>query len=311
MAAMAADRLGIEIGGTKIQAVRGDGGGRIDGRRRLAVDRAAGAAGIRRSLAAAVRELFPKSPPAAVGVGFGGPVDALAGRVARSHHVDGWEGFALREWLRGMTGCGRVAVDNDANVAALAEARLGAGREVRRVFYVTLGSGMGGGMVVDGGLYHGAPPGECEIGLMPHPAGGNFESHCSGWAVDRRCRSVAAEHPGSPLAQALAAAPDGGGAAQLGALLAAGDADAAGILDAVARDLALALALVAHLFHPEMAVLGGGLSLLGEPLRADVARHLPPLMSPSYRPGPEIRLAGLGEDVVPIGALLLAEEATA
>ncbi len=308
---MAADRLGIEIGGTKIQAVRGDGRGRIEGRRRFAVDRAAGAAGIRESLTAAARALFPEAPPVAVGVGFGGPLDVVVGRVARSHHVDGWEGFALREWLRGMTGCGRVAVDNDANVAALAEARLGAGREVRRVFYVTLGSGMGGGMVVDGHLYHGAPPGECEIGLMPHPAGGSFESHCSGWAVNRRCRAAAAARPDSPLAAAMAMAPDGGGAAQLGALLAAGDADAVGILDAVARDLALGLAMVAHLFHPDRVVLGGGLSLLGEPLRADVARHLPPLMSPSYRPGPEIRLAGLGEDVVPIGALLLAEEAIA
>src|SRR5262245_62023577 len=109
---------GVEIGGTKLQLVLGDARARIRERCRLTVDRARGAEGIRRQIRATLVELMRSRKISAVGVGFGGPVDWRNGRIARSHQIEGWSGFDLSGWLRRLTGA-PVAVDNDANVAAL------------------------------------------------------------------------------------------------------------------------------------------------------------------------------------------------
>jgi glucokinase len=297
--------LGLEIGGTKLQLVRGDATGRIRDRRRLAVAPARGAAGIRRQIETALPALVRGREISAVGVGFGGPVDWRTGRVARSHQIEGWSGFELAAWLGRLTGA-PVAVDNDANAAALAEATRGAGAGHNPVFYVTLGSGVGGGLVVDGKIYHGATPGEAEIGhVRLDRRGTTLESRCSGWAVDGKLRRAAARNPRGPLAR-LARGSLGGEARHLAAALRQGDAAAERILNGVARDLAFGLSHVAHLFHPAVMVLGGGLAQVGEPLWDAVARALPPLLMEIFRPGPRVLPAGLGEDAVPVGALLLA-----
>ena len=145
--------VGIEIGGTKLQVVLGDEV--IRARRTLSVDAAKGAAGIRQQIEEALEELTSDLPIRAVGVGFGGPVDWKSGKICRSHQIEGWSDFDLGGWLKKLTGK-PVLVDNDANVAALGEARHGAGAGFNPVFYVTLGSGVGGGLVVDGKIYHGA-----------------------------------------------------------------------------------------------------------------------------------------------------------
>src|ERR1043166_2248789 len=155
--------IGIEIGGTKLQVVTGDASGTILERRGFTVERAEGAAGIRRQIEQGMRELASRGTTRAVGVGFGGPVDWNTGRVCRSHHIEGWSEFDLGGWLNELTGA-PAFVDNDANVAALGEARRGAGVGFDPMFYVTLGSGVGGGIVVGGEIYHGAIPGEAELG---------------------------------------------------------------------------------------------------------------------------------------------------
>ena len=91
--------IGIEIGGTKLQLVAGDAGGRIIDRRRLAVVSAEGGEGIRRQIAAALPGLMAAHGPAAIGVGFGGPVDWRTGKICCSHQVAGWHEFGLGEWL--------------------------------------------------------------------------------------------------------------------------------------------------------------------------------------------------------------------
>jgi glucokinase len=302
---MNAPYLGIEIGGTKLQLVRGDDTAAIRARRRLDVDRARGGAGIRAQIKLALAEWAPAGPLRAAGVGFGGPVDWRTGRVALSHHVEGWSEFELSSWLRELTGC-PVQVDNDANVAALGEATRGAGASFNPVFYVTLGSGVGGGLVADGRIYHGATPGESEIGHVRLDRSGTIvESRCSGWAVDARIRALQASGAPSVLCDWIGSTP-GGEARHLGRALAAGDSAATQILRETAEDLAFALSHVCHLFHPQVIVIGGGLSLVGEPLRAAVATALPGFLMEAFRPGPAVRLAALGEDAVPVGALLLA-----
>lgn len=297
--------LGIEIGGTKLQLVAGDADARITARRRFTVDKARGGAGIREQIAGALPELMQLAKPAAIGVGFGGPVDAATGRICCSHQIEGWSEFPLGEWLRGLTGL-PVTVDNDANTAALGEALRGAGVGLNPVFYVTLGSGVGGGLVVDGRIYHGAKPGEAEIGhVRLDKSGVTVEQRCAGWAVDRKIRAACLREPRSRLAQ-LTANADHGEAWALAPALAQGDALAQRILDEVADDLAFGLSHVTQLMHPEVIVLGGGLSLVGEPLRAAVAGALKRYVMEAFAPGPRVVLAGLGEDAVPVGALLLA-----
>lgn len=299
--------LGIEIGATKLQLVLGDEHGRITHRRREPVDRARGGAGIREQIAAVIGRWRSQHRWEAVGVGYGGPVDWRTGHIRCSHQVAGWENFPLGDWLRELTGV-PVRVDNDSNAAALGEALFGAGAGFNPVFYTNSGSGVGGGLVVDGRLYHGAPPGEAEFGhLRLDREGTVVEERCSGWAVDRRVRDAARARPAGVLGRLCAGGSGGGGEARhLAAALAQGDDDAAAIVRATATDHAFALSHVVHLFHPGVIVLGGGLALLGEPWRAAVAEQLPRFVMEAFHPVPPVTLAALGEDVVPAGALALA-----
>jgi len=296
--------LGIEIGGTKLQLVLGDAAGKIIERRKLPVDPVQGAAGIRRQIEGALPQLLRSRQMLRAGVGFGGPVDWRTGRICRSHQIEGWSEFDLGGWLRQLVGV-PVSVDNDANVAALGEALCGAGIGSNPVSYVTLGSGVGGGLVVDGKIYHGAKPGEAEIGhVRLDQAGTIVEARCSGWAVDARIRELKAKEPGSLLAR-LTRGETGGEAKYLAAACQQGDTAARRLLQETAEDLAFGLSHVVHLIHPEVIILGGGLSGVGEPLRASVESALRHFVMEAFAPGPRIALAALGEDAVPVGALKL------
>jgi glucokinase len=299
---------GIEIGGTKLQLVLGDGAGHIAERRKLDVRAVRGARGIRAQLRRALPRLLRGHAIRAVGVGFGGPVDWRTGKICRSHQIEGWSEFDLGGWLRELAGA-PVVVDNDANVAALGEAKHGAGRGFDPVFYVTLGSGVGGGLVTHGGIYHGAAPGEAEIGHVRLDRRGTIvEARCSGWAVDARIRALKNRAPSSALARWAAASP-GSEARHLPAALHQGDAAARRILQETAEDLAFGLSHVVHLFHPQIIVIGGGLARVGEPLRAAVEAALRRFTMQAFAPGPRVALAALGEDAVPVGALALARAA--
>ncbi|HEV7924962.1 MAG TPA: ROK family protein [Verrucomicrobiae bacterium] len=297
--------LGLEIGGTKLQVFTGDAGARIVERHRFQVEPASGGAGIRAQLEQIIPALAKRIRPAAVGLGFGGPVDWKTGQICCSHQIEGWSDFPLAAWLSELAEA-PVMVDNDANLGALGEATCGAGAGFNPVFYVTLGSGVGGGLVVDGKVFHGAPPGESEIGhVRLDRAGTLVESRCSGWAVDAKIRAAIARNPDSTLARCVGKA--GAHEAKfLNAALSQKDPLAAVILEETAEDLAFGLSHVVHLFHPSIIVLGGGLALVGEPLRAAVERVAPRFVMEAFAPGPRIALAKLAEDAVPVGALCLA-----
>ena len=309
MASDAKEFLGIEIGGTKLQVVVGQPGC-ISERKKFVVNAGAGGEGIRSQISSVLPELMSKYAPAAIGVGFGGPVDWVTGRICCSHQITGWSDFSLAEWLTAESGL-PTQVDNDANVAAWAESLHGAGAGFNPVFYVTLGSGVGGGLVVDGKIFHGATRGEAEIGHVRIDRNGtNLESLCSGWAVDQRIRGARANRPESILFK-LIGSETKGESRHLAAAWARHDALAKEILQETAQNLAFAFSHVVHLLHPQIIVLGGGLSLIGEPLRVAVAEALPPNLMKAFQPGPRIELASLKEDAVPIGALLLAAQAHA
>ena len=163
--------------------------------------------------------------------------------------------------------------------------------------------------MVDGRIYHGLIPGEAEIGHLRLDRQGTIvEARCSGWSVDARIRALTAADPTSLLAH-LAAETPGPEAARLAAALAQGDPPARQILLDLGEDLGFALSHVIHLVHPQVIILGGGLSGIGEPLRHAVATAVGRFLMDAFAPGPGIRLAALGPDAVPVGALVLAREA--
>ena len=296
--------LGIEIGGSKLQLVLGDENALILKRFRFSVDRDAGAEKIRQHIAETLKSM-DAGKLSAIGVGYGGPIDRVAGKVLVSYHIKGWSGFPLKEWLGDLTGV-PVVVDNDANVAAFGEALHGGGKNYSNVFYITLGSGLGSGIVLNKKLYHGAFPGEAEMGHVRLDKTGRIvESSCSGWAVDKKIRDAIAVYPNSQLAK-LVGAGKWAEAKYLAEALRLDDPQAIKILEETCDDLAFGISHAVQLIHPETIILGGGLSLVGEPLRKLVEQRLTGYVMDVFQPGPPIQLSLLKEDAVPVGALLLA-----
>jgi glucokinase len=293
--------LGIEIGGTKLQLGVGPGDGTLAGLWRGNVDAAAGGDGIRRQIAAAVPELLAKAglergALRAVGIGFGGPVDDATRTTITSHQIEGWDNFPLADWATDTLGV-PAALCNDADVAGLGEALYGAGKGLSPVFYITVGSGIGGGLIVDGEIFRGCGRGAAEIGhlriwqtvddlgtVQPF----SVEAVASGWALDRKL--------GRPLREAVES-------------IRGGDPSAQAALGTALVALGEAICHVIALLCPRRIVIGGGVSLMGEelffePLRRFVAERV-------FRPFAgltDIVPAALGEEVVVHGALALARK---
>ncbi|MDZ4687435.1 MAG: ROK family protein [Planctomycetaceae bacterium] len=312
--------LGIEIGGTKLQF----GVGPADGQTftdfvRCDVDIPSGAAGIQRQIREVGRSLVQKHRIERVGYGFGGPVFGARGIVQTSHQVSGWDNFPIVEWTEKELGV-PTRLGNDCDVAALAEASYGAGRDARSVFYVTVGTGVGGGLVIDRKIHGADRPAAAEIGhLRPGLAAATrhqtVESQAAGPAISERVQHRLQEIRDGGIddsdAVALLNAVDG----QLARLTTRDIAEAAVNGNRLARQsyreatdvLGWAIAQLITLVAPEVVVVGGGVSLAGpdvffEPLRDAVARYVFPPLATSYR----IEPAALGESVVVHGALALA-----
>lgn len=316
--------LGIEIGGTKLQLGVGTGDTlQFADFRRLPVDPLRGAAGIREQIAAVAKELISKFSVQRIGIGFGGPVDAVQGITTKSHQIDGWDEFPLCDWCHQQWGVPAV-LGNDCDVATLAEARYGAGQGKRSVFYVTVGTGIGGGCVIDGQLLGQDRPAIAEIGHLrpglemvdPHAT---VESMASGWGIAATARDLLAHAPKDMQIDAGRWLQDlqscGGNLEGLTAVMVAdaaqkGNALARLTLERSTQTLGWAIAQVITLLAPETVVVGGGVSLMGEqlffqPLRSRVAQYVFPPLANAY----EIVPAQLGEFVVVYGALALASSA--
>lgn len=294
--------LGIEIGGTKLQVGLGAGDGTLLELRRCAVVPDRGSTGILEQISELAPQMVHASPQPvrAIGVGFGGPVDDRAGICLKSHQIAGWDAFPLARWLQEQFGL-PTFVGNDADLAGLAEAHFGAGSGCDPIFYVTVGSGIGGALIHRGQVYRGVGLGAGEIGHLwieadltdwdrtKRTGWRNLEDGSSGWAIQRQA--------GVPSVPALAEA------------MRRGDPAAAAVWQQARRRLALALSHVIALLCPQRIVIGGGVSLLGEalffaPLREEVSR----IAFPPFARCWDIQPAALGEAVVVHGALAFARQ---
>ena len=315
---MATVSIGIEIGGTKLQAGVGPADGRRLGLARCRVDAPRGAAGIREAIPGLVRDALAQAGAtgrdvAGVGVGFGGPVDSRRGTILLSHQIEGWQGFPLLAWLEERWGR-PAAVQNDASLAGYAEAMIGAGRGRRRIFFVTLGSGVGGGLVTDGAIEEGQGLGAAEIGhtWVPDPSTGgavHLEDVCSGWSIGRRARELLARGKAPGLAELAGGRPEAMTAQTVHAAAEAGNAEARALLEETARTLALGLGTVVALLNPERFVIGGGVSLMGPLFWDPLREHLRQRAFGPFAGSFDVVRAELGEEVVVAGGILLGHRA--
>ncbi|HUE98295.1 MAG TPA: ROK family protein, partial [Anaerolineales bacterium] len=262
--------LGIEIGGTKLQVGIGSSNGKLMHRGivRKQVVGEHGAAGIRRALLLMVEEILESkhlglSDINKIGIGFGGILDTNQGVVLKSFHIDGWDNFPLKEWAEKQWRK-PVFIQNDASTAGLAESRRGSGRGYTRLFYMTLGSGVGGGWILHGKIDDGQGFGVAEIGhtWVPDPDSGmptELEQICSGWSIGRRARLAASNK--KTLMTRIAGTLERIDAKVVYLAAEKEDQVANLILSETCQVLGLAIGNVIALLHPERVILGGGVSL--------------------------------------------------
>jgi glucokinase len=305
--------VGLDIGGTKVLGVLLDADGEVIGeQRRLSPH--AGVDALVATATAIVEELAPEPMP--VGVGAAGMV-SNEGHVLYSPNLPTVLDAPLREALQDATQH-RIIVDNDANVAARGEIAYGAAVGVQHALFVTLGTGIGGAMLLSGQLYRGVHGFGAEIGHMTVERGGplcacgeygHWEAIASGTALGRMARELVGQGGGASILAAAGNDRDAVAGVHVEQAAAAGDDDAIALLARYADNVALGLAGLANVLDPEMIVIGGGLVELGpllfDPLHAAFMRHVE---GAAYRPAIPIVPAHLGERAGAVGAAVLARE---
>jgi glucokinase len=264
------------------------------------------------AMLALAREMLAGRAPTVVGVSFGGPVDYAAGVVRLSHHVRGWQGLPLRDMLEGEFGA-PVAVDNDANVAALGEHRFGAGRGFADLMYITVSTGVGGGWILGGRPWRGHEGLAGEIGHMVVDPTGPLCLCGKHGCVERLASGpyMAADfvgRVGNPQGSGGAGKQGNAGLTgrDVAEAAAAGDPLATEILLRGALALGVGIGNAANLINPQRTVLGGGVTKAGEIWWAEVRAAARATALPEVHF--DVVPAELGDDAPLWGALALTEE---
>lgn len=322
--------LGIEIGGTKLQLGVGRGEqAEFEAFVRRDVVPADGAQGILSQIRECGTKLCQQFDIQAVGIGFGGPVDGANGLVTTSHQIEGWTNFPFVDWVHDQLDLPAV-LGNDCDCAALAEAKFGAGAGCRTVYYITVGTGVGGGLVIDGRIHGTDRPAAAEIGhlrpgLLAENPHATVESIASGWGVSSTARACLRNEPeriqdrllphGRPHLSAEDRAdilsrcgdnPETLTTLMIGQAAADGNPGARSVLKTSTDVLGWGIAQVMALIDPDIVIVGGGVSLMGEdlffrPLREAVSRYLFPPIGDSW----QLVAPALDEEVVVHGAIAL------
>jgi glucokinase len=303
--------LALDFGGTKLAAgvaARGE-------RQWQATRRALSAPGTtaqndRATMLALGHELLAGERPAAVGISFGGPVDYHTGLVRLSHHIPGWENVPLQQMVEAEFNA-PARVDNDANVAALAEFKFGAGQGCASLLYLTVSTGVGGGWVLNGQPWRGYNNMAGEFGHMAvDPNGpmcvcgkrGCVERLASGLSIAQHARELLAAQPHRASLLRASGTLD---AQQVAEAAAQGDALATEALTRAARALGLGIGNIANVVNPQRFVLGGGVTKSGPLFWNTVHETARATALPEVEF--DIQPAGLGDDAPLWGAVALVE----
>jgi glucokinase len=304
--------LGLDIGGTKVLGIALDEHGNVVADQMHASEH--GFDALVECCTKLVDAIDASGAP--VGVGAAGLVDH-DGRLNYAPNIPGVVNAPLQDELAKRTGR-KVVVDNDANVAALGEVTYGAAVGAKDALMVTLGTGIGGGIILDGKVLRGAHGFAAEIGHWtvqrdgPKCACGelgHWEAIASGNALGRMAREMIADGRGGAILDAAKGQIADVTGHQVGTAAANGDPDALALLEEYADNVALGLAGLTNILDPQMIVVAGGIIALGpllfDPVRAAFARHVEGV---DYRPAVPIVPAKLGLRAGGIGAAVLARQ---
>jgi glucokinase len=285
--------IGIDLGGSAIKLGRFDWKGNCLQSLSVPTPQPAYPEAVLTAMVEAIAQLDPEQKSVAIGVGTPGPADA-AGRIARvAINLEGWRDIPLADWLEAKTGKPAVLA-NDANCAGMGEYWLGAGRPFRDLIMLTLGTGVGGAVILNGQLFVGREGTGAELGLITlNPDGpecnsgnqGSLEQYVSVRAIRRRTGLEPNE---------------------LAARARAGNPEAIAFWQAYGRDLAAGLASLVYILTPEAILIGGGVSASSDLFFPHVWQELERRVLPSSRPGLQLIKAELGNQAGIVGAAKLA-----
>lgn len=308
--------IGIDIGGTKVLGGVVDVDGTILATHRESTPKEGGAA-LTKTIADVAKVLLKDYPATAIGVSAAGFVSSDRETMLATPNISGWNGVNLKEEIGKLVSL-PIVIENDANAAAWGEAQYGAGKNQSQMMMITVGTGIGGGAVIDGKLHRGAYGVAAEFGhLRVVPEGhicgcgarGCFEQYASGNALMRHVREAITASPDA--AHNLLARGDGTVAGLAGHHIteAARDGDPVALagFNTTAQWLGAGIASLSVLFDPAIVVIGGGVIDAGEillaPTRIALDRYMP---FNGKHPTPSIVAATLGNDAGLVGAASLA-----
>lgn len=314
---------GVDLGGTKILVVIASADGRVVASTRTETMASQGVevviARIMDALAEATRDAgVDLSDVRAIGVSAPGPVDTKQGVITDPPNLPGWHNVPLASVLHERTGV-PAALENDANCGAIGEHRFGAGRGYRDMLYITVSTGIGGGIIIDDRLYEGTSGAAGEVGHIGvaadgpacgagHP--GCLEAFASGTAIANRAREeIAAGH--LPLSAREAEREPPLSAHSVYNAAQRGEDGARAIIETAGRYLGIGLASVINVFNPQAIVLGGGVTHMGDMIlgpAVQVARTR--AFTQSFK---DVRIlqAGLGDRTAVLGAVAVARSCSA
>lgn len=306
--------VGIDLGGTKILSVCLTDDLQVRNQDLRATDAERGPDAVIESMVESALAVVRDGRPAAAGISAPGPVDLGRGIITTPPNLPGWRDVPLGRFVGERLGV-PAWIENDANAAALAEHRLGAGKGSSHMLLVTVGTGIGGGLILDGRVYHGTSGGAGEIGHMQlEPEGpvcgcgrrGCLEALASGRALETVAQAIAAEDPEglvARLASSEGVSPD---ARILDLAADGGDAKADEAVRRAGRYLGAGLTNLVDVFNPELIVIGGSLRKSGERYLGEARRVVERDAFRQHLADVRIVEAALGDGAPAIGAALIA-----
>jgi glucokinase len=309
---------GIDIGGTKIAIALAKLDGEILAKRRLPTPNENGPFALLETVSQTLAEMIGEngSDLTAIGVGSPGPLDIDHGLILSPSNLRNWDRIPIVDVLSKKFAV-PVMLDNDANAAALGEFSFGAGRGFKNIFYVTVSTGIGGGVIIDGNIHHGVSTGAGEIGhTIVDPDGvrcncgsiGCLETVSSGTHLVRLMKEKLASGEPTAIRDLITDGTELSTQVLLEAVR-RGDPVAIEIWDKACRYLAISIANAISLLAPEVVVIGGGISSAGELLLEPLRRLVPQYVSMIPKSEINIVTAELGTESGLYGAIELARRA--
>jgi glucokinase len=311
--------IGIDLGGTKISTALTNSAGSIIAHDYQETGAAEGQDAVVGRMLDGARKVMAEaqvtpSQVAAVGIGAPGPLDIEMGVLVAPPNLPGWDHVPLKRLIEKELGI-PIFLENDANAAALGEHRFGAGQGVEHMIYVTVSTGIGGGLILDGELYHGDSGMAGEIGhttIMPFGPlcncgnQGCLEALSSGTAIARQARERVARGVPTRIAELAGSDLERITAKLVAEAAAQGDLEAEGILAEAMNYLGIGMANLVNLFNPQLIVIGGGLTNIGEPLFEAVRRVIDRRAFRDQAQAVRIVQAALGDNAGVLGAAAVA-----